>query len=252
MLKRFFLAAAILVTSPAFVSAQDIFWSFSSTELTTSSSVEVGSTGSAYIFADFLFGFDGLGIDLNFSTSSSCLRFTGGEAINPEVFGGNLLFDATELGIDGDGIFGNLLAVGVLNGGVCPPTAFCVPELLPGVSPKVGPNGAILLARVDFEIIGSASNIELEFSLGDLGVFSLPGTELNPSFGSATLDTQYGSTLPSILFGDVNQDGIVNFFDVDPFIMVLSSGEFQLEADLNQDCEVNFLDIAFFITVLSS
>ena len=84
MLKNVFLAAAILIASPAFVSAQDIFWSLSPTELvTTSTSAEVGETGSVYIFSDQLFDFDG--IDLNFTASGSCARFTGAE-FNPELF----------------------------------------------------------------------------------------------------------------------------------------------------------------------
>lgn len=250
MLKRFFLTAAILITSPVLVSGQDIFWSFSSTELTTSLSGEVGSTGSAYICADLLF--DIAGLDLNLSTNSPCLRFTGGEAINPEVFDGDLLSDFIVLGIDGEGTFGNLFASNISNRVVCSPNAsICVPELLPGVAPNVGPNGALLLARVDFEIVGEGNNIELEFALGDLGAVSPSGTPLNPSFGSATLDIQFGSSAPSVLFGDINLDGLVDFSDIFPFIAVLSSDQFQLEADLNQDCRVNFLDISFFITVLA-
>ena len=52
MFKNVFVAAAILIASPALVSAQDIFWSFSRTELATTSSGELGQTGSAYIFSD--------------------------------------------------------------------------------------------------------------------------------------------------------------------------------------------------------
>ena len=52
--------------------------------------------------------------------------------------------------------------------------------------------------------------------------------------------------------GDVNQDGDVNFLDISPFINVLSTGEYQIEADVDQSGEVNFLDISPFIQVLSS
>ena len=45
---------------------------------------------------------------------------------------------------------------------------------------------------------------------------------------------------------------MVNFLDISPFISVLSSGEFQLEADVNQDGAVNFLDISLFIQALSN
>jgi len=54
------------------------------------------------------------------------------------------------------------------------------------------------------------------------------------------------------LLGDVNQDGIVNFLDIAPFIAVLSGGGFQAEADTNQDGVVNFLDIAPFIGILTA
>jgi len=50
--------------------------------------------------------------------------------------------------------------------------------------------------------------------------------------------------------GDVNQDGVVNFADIDPFINVLISGGFQEEADANQDGVVNFSDIPAFIAAL--
>ena len=52
------------------------------------------------------------------------------------------------------------------------------------------------------------------------------------------------------LLGDVNQDGVVNFLDISPFITVLNIG-FQFEADINQDTIVDFLDIAPFIELLS-
>ena len=59
-------------------------------------------------------------------------------------------------------------------------------------------------------------------------------------------------SVPEVLLGDVNLDGVVNFLDISPFISVLSSGESQLEADLNQDGVVNFLDISVFIQALSN
>ena len=54
------------------------------------------------------------------------------------------------------------------------------------------------------------------------------------------------------LLGDVNQDGVVNFFDIAPFIAVLSAGGDLSEADINQDGVVNFLDIAPFIGILTA
>jgi len=55
----------------------------------------------------------------------------------------------------------------------------------------------------------------------------------------------------ALLRGDVNLDGRVNFFDITPFIGVLSANGFQAQADVNGDGAVSFLDIAPFINVLS-
>ena len=59
------------------------------------------------------------------------------------------------------------------------------------------------------------------------------------------------TAVQEILLGDVNQDGIVNFLDISPFIGLLSAGSFLEEADCNQDGLMNFQDIAPFITILA-
>ena len=58
--------------------------------------------------------------------------------------------------------------------------------------------------------------------------------------------------LPTFLPGDVNQDGVVNFQDIAPFISLLTNNAFLDEADMNMDGVVNFLDIAGFIDELAS
>ena len=60
------------------------------------------------------------------------------------------------------------------------------------------------------------------------------------------------SAIESVLLGDVNLDGRVNFLDISPFIAILTTGDFQDEADLDQNGSVNFLDISPFIAALSS
>ncbi len=55
----------------------------------------------------------------------------------------------------------------------------------------------------------------------------------------------------SILLGDVNMDGEVDFFDISSFIELLTSNTFQAEADINEDGEVTFFDIQPFIDILS-
>jgi|GEM_PF-1472433 len=57
---------------------------------------------------------------------------------------------------------------------------------------------------------------------------------------------------PAVLLGDVDLDGAVTFFDIAPFIAILSASGFKAEADCDESGEVNFLDIAPFIEILSS
>ena len=54
-----------------------------------------------------------------------------------------------------------------------------------------------------------------------------------------------------VLLGDVNLDGVINFLDIAPFIVVLSGGGYQAEADCDENGAVNFLDISPFIAILS-
>ena len=55
-----------------------------------------------------------------------------------------------------------------------------------------------------------------------------------------------------MLLGDVNLDGVVDFFDIGPFINILSANGFQLEADIDQNGIVDFFDISPFIAILSN
>ena len=60
------------------------------------------------------------------------------------------------------------------------------------------------------------------------------------------------ASVPNPLIGDVNQDGVINFLDIGPFISLLASNDYLEEADINVDEVVDFLDIQPFIDVLSS
>lgn len=80
---------------------------------------------------------------------------------------------------------------------------------------------------------------ELVFGVvGDLSPFDPTGVE-------------FDATVSFVRLGDVDGDGMVNLLDVEPFVNVISSGEFQLEADCNQDGVVNLLDVDAFIGILS-
>ena len=59
------------------------------------------------------------------------------------------------------------------------------------------------------------------------------------------------SQITAPILGDCNQDGVVDFLDINPFISILSDNTFLEQADCNQDGVVNFLDIAPFIDILT-
>ena len=59
------------------------------------------------------------------------------------------------------------------------------------------------------------------------------------------------SVAGTILLGDVNLDGSVDLLDVEPFVDLLTNGEFQNEADINQDGVVDLLDVAPFVGLLT-
>ena len=52
--------------------------------------------------------------------------------------------------------------------------------------------------------------------------------------------------------GDRDLNGEVNFFDIAPFIDILRTGQYLIEADINQDDVVDFFDIAPFIEILTA
>ena len=89
----------------------------------------------------------------------------------------------------------------------------------------------------------------INFSRTGLSDAGLLAVHLFFTDGSEGIFTVAGSK--TVLLGDVNLDGIVNFLDISPFIMRLTTGVVQAEADINQDGIVNFLDIAPFIQVLT-
>ena len=71
--------------------------------------------------------------------------------------------------------------------------------------------------------------------------------------GGQTLSIINPAAKPTgVLKGDLNLDTVVNFADISPFIMVLSTNGDQPEGDTNCDGIVNFGDIATFIMILAS
>ena len=90
--------------------------------------------------------------------------------------------------------------------------------------------------------LGTAPDDELVFTGGQ---FFVGGAAPGEPFG-----IMVGAT-DSPVKGDVNQDGAIDFFDIQPFIDVLSAGGDQAEADANCDGTVDFFDIQPFIDILA-
>ena len=57
--------------------------------------------------------------------------------------------------------------------------------------------------------------------------------------------------LTTVLFGDVNGDGVVSLLDVQPFVELLTNGGYVLQADFNCDNVVDLLDVAPLINALA-
>ena len=92
------------------------------------------------------------------------------------------------------------------------------------------------------------------FNLADDGTLvvtvtfdDLDGTRVGNALTTVNIKDLLGTRL-----GDVNLDTFVTFSDIAPFITLLTSGEFQLEADIDCNGMVDFGDIAPFIAILAS
>ena len=70
-------------------------------------------------------------------------------------------------------------------------------------------------------------------------------------YGPNYVDLEVAVVGQQFLLGDVNQDGVVDFFDIAPFIEVLSTQTFQAHADIDGSGIVDFFDISPFIELLS-
>ena len=103
-------------------------------------------------------------------------------------------------------------------------------------------DGQSLLASSDQSGLGGTetlSSISLE-----------PGTYYTQITGVQDTIQLYSLELTSALKGDVDLNGVVDFFDIGAFIGVLEARTFQAEADTNCDTVVDFGDIASFIIIL--
>ena len=84
-------------------------------------------------------------------------------------------------------------------------------------------------------------------NLIDVGASGLTGTDGSPALQALAGIVPLGGGI----LGDANMDGVVDFFDIQPFIDILTNQEFLFQADINGDAIVDFFDIQPFIDILS-
>ena len=126
-----------------------------------------------------------------------------------------------------------------------------------GANPQ---NGFLTYSDSLFDNLPASESVELSIqgSPEELGAGSaeftllvsdedIPGAE----FQTLRLIVNYEVVDTAFLLGDVNMDGVVDFFDISPFIAILSSSGFQAEADIDGSGVVDFFDISPFIGLLS-
>lgn len=118
--------------------------------------------------------------------------------------------------------------------------------------------GNVLFEELDAEVIGNTDGTPDHTTID----FSEPlqGRRLVITFDSSNLGSDVDNIgIDNIRFdqvaapgtGDVNQDGTTDLLDVAPFVQLLSSGGYQVEADINGDGAVNLLDVGPFVDLLA-
>ena len=82
-------------------------------------------------------------------------------------------------------------------------------------------------------------------------VLNYNGSTTSGTLGPAAIDFYSFNVGSDVLLGDCNLDGVVDFFDITPFISALASPTFLPQADCNEDGMISFFDIQPFIQILS-
>ena len=119
---------------------------------------------------------------------------------------------------------------------------------------EMGPLFTDLLTATTFGPFTSPLNVEVQLPVLPVGfdqyiiqaiAVSDSGAMIGNTSNAVTIDA-------SPLLGDVNRDGATNLLDVQPFVDLILSGEFQVEGDTNFDGAVNLEDVAPFVALLSN
>jgi len=191
MFKRFLIAVAFLMAgSPAFVSAQDFFFSFDEFSRQSSISIDPAttSTGQVFIFADVNF-FEFEQLDLDFSNDNpSAVAFTGATTFNNDDRFSTLITEGPIGSTPITATDGRLFGASFFSPGLPLPDG-------PLVDFRPGANG-FLLAQVDFDVVGSGT-ANFDFSLGAIGIIDDGFGPLEPDFSGSTGTVFVGVPEPS-------------------------------------------------------
>ena len=105
-----------------------------------------------------------------------------------------------------------------------------------------------------FEIILSPSPLGGSFAnivAGDTLLTADGSGQFTVNFGPGNSVVLSDFSVNTVAHGDVNLDGVLDFLDISPFIVILATGGFQEEADCDGNGVVDFLDISPFVVALS-
>ena len=137
---------------------------------------------------------------------------------------------------------------GFANGGTTGPEVFGTTDGFIDLDVTEDGNYLYQLQGLSGAISAYAINADNSLTLVQEATGFLPEVDTQ---GLVTFSRESGGS-ESLLLGDCNMDGVVDFFDIQSFIEAISSPTFVREADINLDGAVDFFDISPFIDLLSA
>lgn len=259
--RRFFavIAMTFAILNSVGYAQPDVYLSFSAFgegDAVSNNSIdaEIGESLSAYIWVDETFSIDDLAcFEILSANGANFVEITGVEVFNPNIVdpgNGNTVVNQRWQAV----------SVGEISGGhsvqnVCGTAVAGGTGILPSQSSGNGNvdqlhdpmSNAFLFARLDLVVpIGGNGGDELIIQTGSDGGVIDGGVSIEPSYSSVVINVPI-----SIMFGDINLDGVVSLLDVTPFIDLIFDARFQIEGDINMDGFVNVHDIPLFLVILT-
>ena len=173
---------------------------------------------------------------------SSGFNNTAG-TVSIEINGLTLLFDGQSIFGGVEVVPGSLYSLRIAadtGGTLLPATTFSAFNFGPDLEDTDGSAGHAVAFPTSLNLAEFEENV---FLIG--GTFLETGDSI---FLTGELNSF--SLAPDCLLGDINMDGVVDFFDIQPFIDLLSNQAFQCEGDVDENGVVDFFDIQPFISIL--